>query len=165
MLVTLNIDKPEIPACYEDVGKIFGSFKYRDTDDGNIKILGDWKQQNLCTVILPIVGKKTIHRKMVNVFMTALCEIAVTIGMDDGTSSPIIQFGTWAPRHMMHNPKRKLSLHSWGIACDVNWKDNKVGTAGNMDDRIIGVFKSHGFTYGGDWAGKSRDPMHFQYCR
>jgi len=58
----------------------------------------------------------------------------------------------------------KLSAHAWGIAIDLNPETNQQGTAGNLDQAIIAIFRNAGFQWGGTWQGKSRDPMHFQFC-
>jgi D-alanyl-D-alanine carboxypeptidase len=58
----------------------------------------------------------------------------------------------------------KLSAHSWGIAIDLNSESNRQGTAGDMNPGIISVFRNAGFEWGGDWPGRTRDPMHFQFC-
>jgi hypothetical protein len=59
----------------------------------------------------------------------------------------------------------KLSTHAWGIALDLNPESNAQGTAGNMDARVVAIFKQAGFTWGGDWHGRVRDPIrHFQFC-
>lgn len=66
-----------------------------------------------------------------------------------------------------YRPKRlgtKPSTHAWGIALDLNPNTNAMGTAGNMDPRLIELFEGYGFAWGGRWAGKNKDPMHFQYC-
>jgi hypothetical protein len=57
-----------------------------------------------------------------------------------------------------------LSTHSWGIAIDLNAATNRMGTDGDQDLRLVDVFRDHGFEWGGDWGGRRRDPMHFQYC-
>jgi hypothetical protein len=58
----------------------------------------------------------------------------------------------------------KLSTHAWGIAIDLNPETNEQGTVGNMDPELIATFREAGFKWGGDWQGRSRDPMHFQFC-
>ncbi len=58
----------------------------------------------------------------------------------------------------------KLSTHSWGIAIDLNPDSNSLGSSGDMDLAVVKVFREFGFKWGGDWAGRSKDPMHFQFC-
>jgi hypothetical protein len=58
----------------------------------------------------------------------------------------------------------KISTHAWGIALDLNTATNAQGTDGAMDPGIIDIFRAMGFTWGGNWAGQRRDPMHFQFC-
>jgi hypothetical protein len=33
-----------------------------------------------------------------------------------------------------------------------------------MDAAVVAIFKEAGFTWGGEWQGSKRDPMHFQFC-
>ena len=58
----------------------------------------------------------------------------------------------------------KLSTHSWGIAIDLNPETNLQAAVGDMDAGLIEIFRQAGFEWGGDWQGKTRDPMHFQFC-
>ena len=58
----------------------------------------------------------------------------------------------------------KLSAHCWGVAIDLNPETNQQGTPGNMDPRIVAIFRRAGFEWGGSWQGRKRDPMHFQFC-
>jgi hypothetical protein len=58
----------------------------------------------------------------------------------------------------------KLSTLAWGIALDLNPESNVQGTTGNMDAGVVAIFKRAGFSWGGDWQGRVRDPMHFQFC-
>jgi hypothetical protein len=58
----------------------------------------------------------------------------------------------------------KKSTHAWGIAIDLNASTNRLGTKGDMDSRIVTIFEEHGFLWGGRWAGRSMDPMHFQFA-
>jgi hypothetical protein len=56
-----------------------------------------------------------------------------------------------------------LSLHSWGIAVDLNVPGNQRGTVGEMDRTVVAIFKKWGFAWGGDW--NYTDPMHFELER
>lgn len=58
----------------------------------------------------------------------------------------------------------KLSTHAWGIAIDLNPETNGMGRDGDMAPGIVKVFESFGFTWGGRWSGRGKDPMHFQFC-
>ena len=58
----------------------------------------------------------------------------------------------------------KLSVHSWAVAIDLNPETNRMGTPGDMNSELVEVFKGFGFTWGGEWSGSSKDPMHFQFC-
>lgn len=58
---------------------------------------------------------------------------------------------------------RKLSMHAFGGAIDLNASTNELGTIGDMDPTIVDIFTSHGWEWGGFW--KRPDPMHFQFAR
>ena len=68
--------------------------------------------------------------------------------------------GCYYPRYINRDPSNGLSLHSWGIAVDLNVPGNQRGTVGEMDRRVVAVFKRWGFAWGGDW--NYTDPMHFE---
>lgn len=52
------------------------------------------------------------------------------------------------------------SLHSWGIAIDVNAAWNAMGKTPTLSPEFVQCFKDAGFDWGGDW--KTPDGMHFQ---
>lgn len=55
------------------------------------------------------------------------------------------------------------SLHSWGIAIDVNAAWNGFGKQPVLSAGFVKCFKDAGFDWGGDWTKK--DGMHFQLAR
>lgn len=52
------------------------------------------------------------------------------------------------------------SLHSWGVAIDVNARWNGYGATPTLSDEFVKCFKDAGFDWGGDWL--KPDGMHFQ---
>jgi hypothetical protein len=58
---------------------------------------------------------------------------------------------------------KRLSRHSWGIAIDLDVRDNPDGGASRMHPGVIAAFQLYGFEWGGAWRGRERDPMHFEF--
>lgn len=104
------------------------------------------------------ISRFTCHKRMVNIFQGVFANVQAR-----GLQSKLWSFGgcfSFRPQRTGH----KLSTHCWGIAIDLNPETNGLGTAGNMDPGLVAVFREFGFIWGGDWLGRGRDPMHFQYC-
>jgi hypothetical protein len=128
-----------------------------------------WQTERLAMIALPFpivlswdrsrqVERMTCHKLLQSAFEEVLQEIVKA-----GLQSKITSFGGC----FSFRPQRtgtKLSAHSWGIAIDLNPESNAQGTSGKMDPWIISIFGQAGFTWGGDWQGPVRDPMHFQFC-
>jgi hypothetical protein len=53
-----------------------------------------------------------------------------------------------------------MSLHSWGIAIDVNAFENGLNQTPKLSAGFVKCFTDNGFDWGGTWARK--DGMHFQ---
>lgn len=53
-----------------------------------------------------------------------------------------------------------MSLHSWGIAIDVNAFSNCFGCAPRLSPGFVKCFTDNGFEWGGTW--RKPDGMHFQ---
>ena len=56
------------------------------------------------------------------------------------------------------------SLHSWGIAIDINAAWNAFGKTPTMSPELVQCFKDAGFEWGGDWK-TTKDGMHFQLAK
>ena len=53
-----------------------------------------------------------------------------------------------------------MSLHSWGIAIDVNAFENGLNMTPKLSEGFVKCFTDTGFEWGGTWVRK--DGMHFQ---
>jgi hypothetical protein len=128
-----------------------------------------WQADHLVAVPIPFalalswdhsrhVQRVTCHKLLQPVFEKAFVAI-----VNAGLESKVASFGGC----FSFRPQRtgaKLSVHSWGIAIDLNPESNAQGTVGTMDAGIISIFQDLGFVWGGGWRGLARDPMHFQFC-
>jgi hypothetical protein len=56
-----------------------------------------------------------------------------------------------------------MSLHSWGIAIDVNAFENGLGQTPKLSAGFVKCFTDNGFDWGGVW--KRLDSMHFQLSK
>ena len=140
------------------VAEAVGSFNYRYFQDGSVEPDPGWVAANLRTESVPILGDVTCHRVMLPQLRGALQEV-VDSGLADRID-PGDYGGCYAPRFIASDPSQGLSLHTWGIAVDLNVQSNLRGTTGEMDRRIVDIFKRWGFAWGGDWS--YTDPMHFE---
>ncbi len=128
-----------------------------------------WEADFLARVSLPYplrlawdlsrtITQMTCHRRMTGIYASVFASV-----QQRGLRSRVESFGGC----FAYRPQRtgsKLSTHSWGIAIDLNPATNLQGSDGDMDPRLVEIFHCAGFEWGGDWKGKARDPMHFQFC-
>ena len=108
---------------------------------------------------LPGVGKRLyIHRAIEAPLRLALSRC---LALGDGYEVKTI--GCFAPRGKRVNPSA-LSVHSWGIAVDINAATNPMRNTMTKDipDTWIAIFEAIGWTWGGRF--RIPDPMHMQWC-
>lgn len=58
---------------------------------------------------------------------------------------------------------KSMSLHSWGIAIDINAFENQLFWGPKMSIELVEAFEEAGFDWGGRW--KRKDGMHFQLSK
>ena len=58
---------------------------------------------------------------------------------------------------------KSASLHSWGVAIDINAAWNRFGKKPTMSKELVSCFTDAGFDWGGDW--NNPDGMHFQLSK
>ncbi len=105
------------------------------------------------------IAKLYVHRDMATPLTEALK--AATAACPD---YKIRTIGCWNPRFKRTNGK-ELSVHSWGLAVDINADTNPLAATLTTDlpSAFVQSFKDQGFTWGGEFSGK-KDAMHFQWC-
>ncbi len=135
-----------------------GSFRYTAHPNGRITPDRAWVETNIRTERVPILGSVTCHKVMLVQLRAALAEV-VRSGLAHEIN-PDEYAGCYFPRFIGYDPAKGLSLHSWGIAVDLNVPGNQRGTVGEMDREVVAIFKRWGFAWGGDW--NYTDPMHFE---
>jgi len=139
----------------------FGKFKYREDRGGRIIIDEKWIQKNICYEELPIVGKVQCHYKILTHLMLAFYYIEKNNLADKIDIEDFRRLGgCFVPRHKGWNPQRSLSRHSWGIAIDINVRENPYGKPPKQHPSIVNSLEKRGFLWGGRWAIK--DGMHFE---
>lgn len=153
------LTQPQTPYAWltgSRAAKAFGAFSYRWYDDGTIEPDSRWVREHIVTASVPILGRVTCHRLMVPQLRAALADVR-----SSGLAGLIHSYdGCYVPRFIERNPSHAVSLHTWGIAIDLDAATNSRGIRGTMDPRIVDIFKRWGFRWGGDWA--YTDPMHFE---
>jgi hypothetical protein len=139
------------------VAEAVGSFNYRVLGGGRIAPDPAWVSRNIRTATVPILGRITCHKVMLPQLEAALREVR-----ERGLADKVYQTaGCYYPRFIANTTA--LSLHSFGIAIDINSLQNGRGSVGQMDRTVVEIFKKWGFAWGGDWG--YTDPMHFEVNR
>lgn len=140
------------------LSRAVGSFRYVARPDGTVQPDPAWVASYIRTESVPILGRITCNRAVFPQLRAALSEVSAA-GLGEAVDAGDYG-GCYVPRFIGHNPRLGLSLHTWGIALDVNVATNQRGTAGRIDRRVVAIFKKWGFAWGGDW--RWTDPMHFE---
>lgn len=141
------------------VAQAVGSFSYRVLGGGRVAPDPAWVRANIVTGQVPILGSVTCHKVIFPQLRAALAEV-VARGLADKIN-PGEYAGCYYPRFIAGSTS--LSLHSFGIALDLNVPGNQRGTVGDIDRSVVQIFKKWGFAWGGDWS--YTDPMHFEMNR
>jgi hypothetical protein len=166
-------DAPPVPDGFAAIVQTFGDPRPLLSPDGTINDANRaaWERQTLAKGQLPFpipidrknpaLGIKSTfyaHRRLVSSFVAVFSELGRlqlrdTIHSFDG----IYNF------RPIRGTTNRISLHAFGAAIDLNADTNPLGKEGDMDPRVIDVFRHFGFFWGGDFHDRP-DPMHFQYA-
>lgn len=143
------------------IKQALGEFSYPAGSTDDLIQDEEFLAENIVIVDLPVLGRVTCHRVVVEMLEGALAQIS-----DEGLTDLIEpgEFaGCWNARFIktVTGEPSGVSRHSWGGAVDINAASNQLGTEGEMDPRLVEIMEGWGFIWGGDWTVP--DPMHFEY--
>ena len=181
-LDTSSADFPRRPAfrallTSEDKQAIFGKFSFVHEpvagNPENIRILGDWEQQNIVNVSIPVksfLGKNG----PLNMRFHKLAEkqlVALWLEWENaGLLNRVISFdGSFVPR-FQRKSTTKLSNHAFGTAFDINAAFNPLGVEPALVGKkgcvreLVSIANTHGFYWGGHFLTRA-DGMHFEVAR
>jgi D-alanyl-D-alanine carboxypeptidase len=151
-------DSPNtLPPVLEKVA--MGEFAGRPVSGGAIQVDPAWVGANILTANVPILGDVTCNRAFFPQLREALSEVE-----REGLASlihPAEYAGCFVPRFVSRDPAQLISHHAWGSALDLNASENRFGSEPTMDRRIVEIFTSLGFQWGGAWLVP--DGMHFEF--
>lgn len=120
-----------------------------------------FKEKNMTLWVVPNylqigpIPKKIYCNKDMVLPLTNAFENILKAGLSD-------QIKTWDGCFNIRTKRgaKSASLHSWGIAIDINAAWNRFGKPPTMSKELIECFVKSGFEWGGNW--KTPDGMHFQ---
>jgi D-alanyl-D-alanine carboxypeptidase len=140
--------------------KNFGEFSARRSG-GGFRLDRAWLAHQLRRESVPILGTFTCNRRLFPQLRGALTEVR-----HKGLSHSIdpSQFaGCFNPRLIASAHSIQLSHHAWGVAVDINSRDNPRGSPPHQDPRLVRIMRKWGLTWGGAWMVP--DGMHFEWKR
>jgi len=158
---------PAVPRGLQEVLQTFGNLYDYVRDDGSVD--PRWESENMVLVPLPFAlpldwdPAKSVTRVRCHKLLAPLYQEVFGQIVAQNLKSTLKTYGG-AYQYRAKRNGAKPSTHSWGIAIDFNVRTNAMGTSGDMDPRLVALMERFGFVWGGRWAGRGKDPMHFQYC-
>lgn len=130
-----------------------------------------WAHRNLVSIPtadlpgFPPFGEQAVetirlHRHVEPAFRATWAEL-VRRGLSDKLRT---YSGAFAPRHMLHDPRRPVSVHAYGAAIDFEAAWNGYGVPlerAGINREVVRCFEECGWEWGGRWG--EPDAMHFQW--
>ena len=133
-------------------------WSYTEGAKGRINIAPGWQRANITKVQLHNGKRVRLHNAVADSFAKAFQEASEESGYNPSSVQ------TQVARHILWDPSKGLSNHTYGTAVDFDPTDNPYGKrSGKIRDfpEFINIMNCHGWLWGGDW--KTPDDMHFEF--
>ena len=124
-----------------------------------------WKEKWIAPVVLPPELKRLAKRgriwtnkDLVPVYDSIFEEI-----VDVGLARHLKTYHGCFNVRKIRGSGSQWSSHSWALAIDLNYADNRMGSEPKMHPGIVEIFERHDFVWGGRF--KQKDGCHFQRVR
>ncbi len=158
-----------VPRDYPEVIAFYGDPKF-DPRRGSID--ATWERANMVMIhaLAPCVPRLYVHRLIVEPLQRAMATSLMT-GWEPRT------MGCFSPRLKRGSKSPQVSLHTFGIAIDIDADANRLIVdcppsdarrftpgARTIPDEVVTAFAAEGFAWGGAFLSRF-DPMHFQLAR
>jgi hypothetical protein len=115
-------------------------------------------RSNIVTVVRADGLRLPVHRELAPL-VTLLLDVTEAMGYD------VRPDWTWGYACRAIAGTNVPSNHSWGTAVDINAPANprRRPLTTNIPRAVRGLWKGHGFRWGGDFTTSVPDPMHFEF--
>jgi hypothetical protein len=118
-----------------------------------------WKRRNLVTRQVPLLGRVTCHRLVVEDLAAALADLQRR-GLDRLVD--VAEFrrrGGCFGQRLLRDQDGRLTRHAWGIAVTVGVAVDPAERRPQVDQRLVKAMAGHGFT----WTGRLERPAGVQF--
>jgi hypothetical protein len=144
--------------------RLLGEFEIRGAGDP-LQQQPSWRNANIISASIPLIGTIRCHKTVVPAIQGAMQQVIDSglAGLIDVGDSRSIG-GCYNAREIRSgygSSGRTVSRHGWGAAIDINPSTNGFGATPRIDPRIVQIFRSWGFAWGGGFT--IPDGMHFEY--
>lgn len=146
---------PPLPGSYDDLYREYGNPFHPDFEDMHI-------------TRTQFVGVAIACHRLIEPLLRSISNEIADRGLQGHLEAlgghPLIHSvdGCWNVRPIVGSTHP--SLHSWGLAIDLNAPLYWLGSSKRQEPTLLHLFARRGFFYGGDFYRRP-DPMHWQYTK
>jgi hypothetical protein len=154
---TWAADAPDLVLSERRLKALVGEVAYRPRGEA-VTLDRRWVRANIRTARVPVIGAVTCNRRILPALRGALAEVAAR-----GLGASLGRYGgcSNARRIRGADSGNRISRHTYGIAIDLNTRNNSYGGRVSMNPQVVAIFRRWGFAWGGTWVRP--DGMHFEW--